>query len=172
MSDPSSTRRAVMLPALFAIPFAQANELFSPNCEDLAAWSANIDPKRRWEPFSENRRLWLPEAMAQPGFAALFGKPAVDWTQADVAAARTTWSGCIQQAKKARDSGQQKLLQSTRRYLTSNLRDVARYQESRGQRVAQDQALKARQARAVAKREAARIADTPGRATTPTLPVS
>lgn len=162
----------VMVLALFTISFAQANELASPNCEDLAAWTDTIDPKSRWEPFSENRRLWLPEAMAQPRFAALFGKPAVDWTQADVASARTTWSGCIQQAKKARDRSQQKLLQSTRRYLTSNLRDVARYQESRAQPVTQDQALRARQARAVAEREAAGDADKPSQAATPTLPVS
>ena len=162
---------AMLLLVLFAFSPAHADELATPSCEDLAAWSGSVDPKARWEPFSENRRLWLPEAMAQPAFADLFGKPAVEWTQADVASARATWNGCIQKAKKARDRDQQKLLQDARRYLTSNLRGVARYQERRGQRVTRDQAVEARQAREVAEREAARRAESPSRAAVPVHPV-
>ena len=138
--------------SLICFPFSVSIRAQS---EGLAAWSGSVDPNARWEPFSENRRLWLPEAMAQPAFAELFGKPAVEWTQADVASARATWNGCIQKAKKARDRDQQKLLQDARRYLTGNLRGVARYQERRGQRVTRDQAVEARQARELAEREAA-----------------
>jgi hypothetical protein len=139
-------------------PAASADALRAPPCDELAQWAATIDPQARWEPFAENQRVWLPEAMAQPQFEALFAKPALQWTQSDVAAARTSWSGCIQQAKKARNQEQRALLQDTRRYLTSNLREVARYQERRPVTVAHDRERDARARPVPAERQDSRAA--------------
>lgn len=120
------------------LPVAVAEDLRTPPCDDLAKWSKTVDAKDRWEPFAENNRIWLPDAMSTPEFDALFGKPALEWTQADVQSARTAWNACIQQAKKTRDNAQRNILQNARRFLTTNLRDAARYQERREEAVTQD----------------------------------
>jgi len=117
---------------------AAADNLRIPSCDDLTKWSETIDEKDRSEPFPENSQIWLPKAMSAPEFEALFGKAALDWTQADVLSARSAWNGCIQKAKKSRDNAQRNLLQNARRFLTSNLRDVARYQERREKVAAQN----------------------------------
>jgi hypothetical protein len=112
-------------------PAVWADGLQSPACDDLADWASTIDAEERWTPFAANQRIWLPKAMADPVFAAMFGKGPLEWDQADVAKARSEWGRCIQLAKKARDNEQRGLLQDSRRYLTKNLRDLARYQEQR-----------------------------------------
>jgi len=123
--------------ALLITSSAVADSFHTPTCDQLAKWSETVDPDDRWEPFAENDRIWLPNAMSKPEFEALFGKSVLDWTQADVQSARSAWNGCIQSAKKARDNDRRNLLQNVRRYLTSNLRDAVRYNERREERVAQ-----------------------------------
>ena len=110
-----------------------AEDLKTPSCDELSAWSTSIDAQDRWEPFPENNRIWLPNAMASPEFETLFGKSALQWTQADVLSARGVWNGCIQKAKKARNKDQQTNLSAARGYLTSNLRNAVRYGERREQ---------------------------------------
>ncbi|MEZ5585757.1 MAG: hypothetical protein R3E46_01670 [Sedimenticolaceae bacterium] len=117
---------------------AVADNLRTPPCDDLAKWSETVDAKDRWEPFAENNRIWLPDAMSAPEFEVLFGKPALEWTQADVLSARSAWNGCIQLAKKTRDNARRSILQTTRHFLTTNLRDATRYQERREEAVTQD----------------------------------
>lgn len=154
-----ASRSALSVSVLLLLLFAtlvSASELRSPTCGDLAKWSGTVDPKDRWEPFAENPSLWLPGTMSTPEFEALFAKPALDWTQADVLSARTIWNGCIQQAKKTRNQEQRNLLQNARRYLTTNLRNVVRYQERREEKVARDQQHVARQERRQAERVDAR----------------
>lgn len=136
-----ASRRFICATAVVAslvVSAATADDLQIPSCDDLAKWSETADAKDRWEPFAENNRIWLPKAMSTPEFEALFGKAALDWTQADVLSARSVWNGCIQQAKKSRDNAQRNLLQNARRFLTSNLRDVVRYQERREEVAAQN----------------------------------
>lgn len=119
--------------ALLLIPvqFAQADELVQPPCDELVEWTSSIDADDRWQPFAENPRVWLPRAMASPGFERLFGKPALEWTHEDVVAARGYWSGCIQAARKSRDRARQTALAEARRYLTANLRDAVNYRARR-----------------------------------------
>lgn len=137
--------------ALWTLSFSDsswAKELQTPACDKLAEWATTIDAKDRWEPITTNKKIWLPRAMSETAFTDLFGKPALEWTQDDVASARSAWSGCIQQAKKARDNDRRNLLQDSRRFLTSNLRDLARHQEkqesqsNRGRPVAQQQQIR------------------------------
>jgi len=123
--------------ALLITSSAVADSFRTPACDQLANWSETVDPDDRWEPFAENDRIWLPNAMSKPEFEALYGKSVLDWTQADIQSARSAWNGCIQSAKKARDNDRRNLLQNVRRYLTSNLRDAVRYNERREERVAQ-----------------------------------
>ena len=126
---------------------AVADRFRTPTCDELAKWSETVDPTDRWEPFTENNRIWLPNAMSKPEFETLFGKPALDWTQADVRSARSAWNGCIQQAKKARDNDLRNLLQHARGYLTTNLRNATRYQARRGERVTREPRRQAKQER-------------------------
>lgn len=140
------------------VSVAVADNLGTPSCDDLAKWSETVDARDRWEPFAENNRIWLPNAMATPEFEALFGKPAPEWTQADVLFARSAWNGCIQQAKKSRDNVQRNLLQNARRFLTTNLREVVRYQERRGETVTQNPPRVSEQKRQQAEIQKARIA--------------
>ena len=93
--------------AAFLAQTAVAEDLNTPSCDVLAAWSTSIDAQDRWEPFPENTRIWLPNAMASPEFETLFGKSALQWTRADVLSARGVWNSCIQKAKKARNKDQQ-----------------------------------------------------------------
>jgi hypothetical protein len=120
-----------VLAAILALSGANADELTQPDCSALAAWADTVDAKDRWEPFAENTRVWLPKAMASPDFEALFGRPALAWTQADVVAARGAWNGCIQAAKRARDKALQTSLSLSRQYLTGNLRNALRYRDRR-----------------------------------------
>jgi len=115
-----------------------ASELTAPSCDTLTEWSKTIDEQERWQPFSENRNLWLPKAISTDAFTALFGKAAIEWTNADVLAARGIWNGCIQEAKKARDKEQQASLQTSRKYLTDNLRNTVRYRERQEQKNARE----------------------------------
>ncbi|MGB5763070.1 MAG: hypothetical protein WBM58_11030 [Sedimenticolaceae bacterium] len=123
----------LLIAAASLAQIAVAEHLKTPPCDELAAWSTSIDKQDRWEPFPENTRIWLPNAMASPEFEALFGKVALQWTQADVLSARGVWNGCIQKAKKARNKAQQTALSTARGYLTSNLRNAVRYGERREQ---------------------------------------
>ena len=151
---------------------AVADRLRTPTCDELAKWSQTVDPADRWEPFTENNRIWLPNAMSKPEFETLFGKPALDWTQADVQSARSAWNGCIQQAKKARDNDLRNLLQDARGYLTTNLRNASRYQERRAQRVTRDPRRQAKQERRPEEQldaQAARAQQTQG---VPSAPIS
>lgn len=157
---------------LLVASVAVADNLRTLSCDELAKWSETVDPKDRWEPFAENNRIWLPSAMSKPEFKALFGKPALDWTQADVESARSVWNGCIQQAKKARDNDLRNLLQNSRGYLTTNLRNVARYQERRGERVTRDTQREANQARRPDGRQGTQTAGAPETKAAPTAPVS
>ena len=127
----SKTRSAwLCLMGIFFIPNGGiAGELDEPTCDSLTEWSRGIDPEDRWEPLPDNPKIWLPKAMTTGEFESLFGKGALQWNQADVRAAKGIWNGCIQQAKKSRNNDQRKLLSDSRRYLTSNLRNLARYQE-------------------------------------------
>lgn len=126
-----STRFVTRALGFFVLTVAgvHASALKQPACDELAQWSKTIDAKGRWEPFSDNPRVWLPKAMASKTFAALFGKPALEWSEQDVQSARRHWNGCIQMARKARDDDRLATLSTARRYLTSNLRNAVRYQE-------------------------------------------
>lgn len=143
---------------LLVASVAAAGSFRSPPCDQVAEWSKTVDPKDHWEPFTENNRIWLPNAMSQPEFEALFGKPALDWTYADVQSARSVWNGCIQQAKKARDNDLRNLLQNARGYLTTNLRNAIRYQERRGERETRDPRTEAEQERRLEERQEDRAA--------------
>lgn len=128
----SSFPRIVVLLALWiftCIATTWAQDLRSPSCDELAMWVTTIDADDRWEPIASDNRIWLPKAMSEPAFTDLFGKPALEWTQADVGSARSIWSGCIQLAKKSRDNERRSLLEDSRPYLTTNLRNLARSQE-------------------------------------------
>ena len=127
-SSHPSPMATVLLLSMLATP-GLATELRAPACDELADWLKTVNPNERWEPFAENKRIWLPAAMQEPEFQALFARSAMEWTQADIQSARTIWGSCIQQAKRDRDVEQRDLLQNSRRYLTSNLRDLVRYQE-------------------------------------------
>lgn len=126
-----STRFVTCVLGFFLLTVAgvHASALRQPGCDGLAQWSKTIDANDRWEPFPENPRVWLPEAMASEAFAALFGKPALEWSEQDVLSARGHWNGCIQMARKARDDDRTATLSAARRYVTSNLRNAVRYQE-------------------------------------------
>lgn len=151
---------------------AVAENLRTPSCNELAKWSETVDPNDRWQPFTEDTRIWLPSAMSETEFEVLFGKPALDWTQADVQFARSAWNGCIQQAKKARDNDQRTLLQKTRGYLTTNLRNAARYQERRGERVTRDPRREAQEAGRPDERRTNPAAEAPEAKTAPSVTVS
>ncbi len=150
---------AVLALCIFSfIPSAWAKDLKIPACGALAEWAETINAEDRWQPIAANKRIWLPRAMSESSFADLFGKSALEWTQADVASARTAWGSCIQLAKKARDNERRSLLQDTRRYLTSNLRNLARHQEkhdvqsSNGQQQARQMQQKAERRSSLAQR--------------------
>lgn len=152
-SRPLSGVTACLLLSLGSL--AIGDEIRSPSCEELAAWSGAVDSDNRWAPFAENNRVWLPNAMSEPAFEVLFGKPALDWTQADVQASRPIWNGCIQRAKKARDGDLRNLLQTTRNYFTNNLRNVARYRDRREARATRDSRIEAQQAAETTRRQTA-----------------
>ncbi len=139
-----------------------ADDLRTPTCEELSAWTSSIDVEQRWQPFPENPRVWLPQAMQHGDFQALFGKAALDWTQADIAAARGLWNGCIVAARKARDKALQKALTTSRNYLNRNLLNALRYQErsaARAEKARQRQAMIAQRQQEQARIRAARAAE-------------
>ena len=122
----------------FSVPVV-ADQLRMPPCDELASWAGTVDPKDRWRPFAENRRIWLPNAMLTPEFKNMFGMEPLDWSQADIASAKRHWNGCTKKARKSGDKQQHETLKKTRRFLAKHLRNVVRQQARRGERVSPEQ---------------------------------
>ncbi len=152
-SRPLSSVTACLLLSLGSL--AIGDEIRSPSCEELAAWSGAVDSDNRWAPLRKTTESGCPTQCPNRRLKFLFGKPALDWTQADVQASRPIWNGCIQRAKKARDGDLRNLLQTTRNYFTNNLRNVARYRDRREARATRDSRIEAQQAAETTRRQTA-----------------
>ena len=154
---------AIGLFLLIASPYSFGDEFRTPPCVDLVAWSESVDAEKRWAPFAENQKLWVPVAMLAPEFESLFGKAALDWSGQDVGAAKKHWSACMKQARKARDKEQFKTLSTGRGYVVKNLRNVVRQQERRGQKVTMAQYRTAMKKQAELKNKPPQVAPPPQR---------
>ena len=142
-------------------PLAFTNALRTPPCDELVAWSNTVDADKRWAPFAENQKLWVPTAMLAPEFQSLFGKAALDWSGQDVGAAKKHWSACMKHARKARDKEEFETLSTGRGYVIKNLRNVIRQQARRGQRVTMAQYHAAMQKQAEPKIKPPQVASSP-----------
>ena len=107
--------------AAAAAPRAYAG-VKTPECAEIEPWAVSIDPEDRWSPSPVNRRFWLPRQFDAPDVEALFGAPVLDWTLADVKAARSLLGKCMNEARRAKRYEVQKAFNAARSFVSGNLR--------------------------------------------------
>ncbi len=87
----------------FSLPqTARAAEatLRSPECSEIQKWVATIDLSDQYQPLEEAPYDKLPAAYGSEAFAALFGKPAIEWTQTELRQMYDYILGCGKNAGK------------------------------------------------------------------------
>lgn len=97
-----------------------ADDVVEPQCAALEEWSVTVDPKQRITPLQGNS-AWMPQAFAAPGFAALFGKPALDLTKPEIARLSALFRDCQKAATKEKRYAAQKSLNAARGMLVGRL---------------------------------------------------
>lgn len=63
---------------------AAETALRSPECSEIQNWVATIDLADEFQPLEEAPYEKLPTAYGTEAFAELFGKPALEWTRAEL----------------------------------------------------------------------------------------
>ncbi len=91
---------AILSCGFLLAPVPSAADIATPTCEAYLAWASGYDKKDRWQLNSANRKLNVPAVYESPKVEALFGKPALAWSQADVKAASKLAKSCSRQARK------------------------------------------------------------------------
>lgn len=143
----AETRRlglAVALASALAAAPAAA-ELRLPECEALAAWAAGHDRGSQWRANELGARNAVPALFAAPATAALFGKPLLAWTEAELGPLVQHMLGCERQFAQARQFDKRNAIETMRGWTRNNvaalLRGIASAREAaQAQLAALDQA--------------------------------
>lgn len=83
-------------------PVAGAAALKTASCAELVKLGQELDPKQTTPVNAAGTRIALPALFAGPRMEQVFGKPALSWTQEDMAAAVKNTGDCSNEAKKAK----------------------------------------------------------------------
>ncbi|MFN4087742.1 MAG: hypothetical protein ACK4QW_01700 [Alphaproteobacteria bacterium] len=111
---------AVAIPALAWPGSAQAG-LTVPDCDAIAAWAKAYDRNAKWQPNSLGTRYWFPALLAAPETAALFGKPAQDWTMDEIGTLREPLRACENDLRKQQRLHERNALSDLRSCIGNNV---------------------------------------------------
>jgi hypothetical protein len=88
------------------------SQVVKPDCDAMAAWAGGFDRNDEWQPNAFGNRHKFPRLFAEEETAALFGKPMVSWTEAEVMSVRETVLSCRKATQDRNLSGTYNAMQS------------------------------------------------------------
>lgn len=127
----------------------------APDCAALEAWAAELDLTEQVTPV-EGARATMPAVFASPGFAELFGAPALDWSSDEVGAMAAHVYDCAGEAG-SREGRQ--AIYDLRAAMVRNLRWVVSERDKARARTEREAAQAAERRAAEAAREAEQAAE-------------
>jgi hypothetical protein len=129
----------ILLVALLLAPPATA-QLRKPDCQALAGWAAGYQHGAQWRPNEIGTQSAIPTLYATPATTQLFGKPVVEWSEAEVRALFEHMQGCEREFQQARQFQQRNAIDTMRGWLRNNvsamLRNIAAARETVPQAIA------------------------------------
>ena len=96
-----------------------------PACAEMEGFLSGLDGDDMWTPV-EGSRAWIPRGFEAPEFAALFGRPALEWQQDDALAVARHIYECGQSAGREGRREARGLFYGARQYFQNGLRGVVK----------------------------------------------
>jgi len=120
---PGAASLVIAAGASLGLPAQAAQTLSPPSCAAMAEWAARFNRDDEWRPSPISDRHRFARLFAEEETTRQFGKPMVDWTEADVQAVRQSVLACRRETKDRELSGRYNQIQSA---LSSRVINFAR----------------------------------------------
>jgi hypothetical protein len=117
---------AVAMLAISILASPAAAQIRAPDCEALATWAAGYQRGAQWKQNAIGTQNAIPSLFAAPATAQLFGKPAIDWTDAEVRELFAHMQGCEREFQQARQFEKRNAIDTMRGWLRNNVVAMAR----------------------------------------------
>jgi len=96
-----------------------------PACAEMEGFLSGLDETDRWTPV-DGSRAWIPRGFGAPEFAALFGRPALEWQEDDTLAVAGHIYECGQSAGREGRRGARGVFYGARKHFQNGLRGVVK----------------------------------------------
>lgn len=120
--------------AVACLSSAAQGQIRTPDCNALAAWATGYERGAQWKPNAFGTSRWVPALMMDASTAQLFGKPMLEWTEAEAGEVVRGMQACERQFQQARQFEQRNAIDTmrgwTRNNVTAYLRALAAAREA------------------------------------------
>ncbi len=96
-------------------------QIRTPDCEALAAWAARYDRAAQWRPNQLGTSRWVPTLMLDASTEQLFGKPMLQWSEAEAGEVVQGMQACERQFQQARQFEKRNAIDTMRGWTRNNV---------------------------------------------------